>query len=354
MNRFLPAILLLFLSTTVWGEDLKTKIVVSQGSPVTITTEIMEPTSLSNVELRIDQFKQAHPSETIVVSSDIPEVLLNHSQGEKVFPLPVGEISNEWKKSKVVSTIKNYGSKIATNIRQDKIGFMIVTFNTVYDSYIWIHASHLSTFERTGNILFTVMTSVVFGLNKDSWAKTTQPFYNFFKKMAGLGPSELSRNQVEDIALRFFSSLALSTALNMARIPFLSFNQLVDHTLLLNGWTYPIFLSVISTMASFAWSEQIALIDQDKYPSSKFVFRRVMEFRSILLGTFAATAKLMNPSMYGLGPWLTLISSGALGLYIYSDTDRWVRFIENNDILERWLKPWLTTPKVTCSGVFGG
>lgn len=284
----------------------------------------------------INSTARQSPNTQILLSSDSNEVLekIVNSRNTNIALIPYDKTATTKSQKSFVDLLKNYKNTTVTSMKNDKIGFMIVSFNVLTDSYFWIHSGDLSTFEISGNVIFTLLTAIAFGINKDAWAHTTKPITKFFKRLTGMGDRQLPRNDIKDLSVRFFANLTLATAITSARIPFLPMDGLVDSTLHLNSWTLPFLISFISTLSSFAWSENIALIDADKKPISKFVFRRLHEFRSVILGSFAATSMLFSPAEFGPGPWITLIGAGGLGLYFYLQSDLIVNFLENHPVLK--------------------
>ncbi len=334
-------------------EDISVQLSVGAGSAATnIQVELPEVASEAEVLAQIKKHVEK-TDKNVIVSSDLEDILVGTAQlkKENVALMPLPRAGKESKAKNFSALLRAYPAKVVTSAKADKWGLVIVTFNTLVDSYVWIHASHLSSFERTANIVFTVMTAVAFGLNKDSWSHATKPFYSFFSKFI-YKTDQLKAKSFADVSMLFTSSFALSSLINLSRVPFLSFDRLVDGTVDMHLLTVPIMMSLVSSVASFAWSENIASIDERIQPASKWVFRRVQETRSILLGYFAATAMLFSPSVYGLSPWGALATSGIVGLVVYLNNTKITTFIETR-FAQAVMKGLIQNPfNARCADVF--
>jgi hypothetical protein len=287
---------------------------------------------------------KAGPSNTsVVISTDEADLLkklaADTTIGPEVLVAPF-DLRNQapekaavgW--SQFTGIIKNYPSKLVQAAKDDRIGLMIVTFNTLNETYVWLHADQLSTFERSANIAFTVATSIAFGIDKQAWARVARPFKTFFRNV--LGSSEaLGRNHAKELAVGYLANLTLATSINMARLSFVSIDRLMDGGMQLSSLTYPLLMGIVATAASFSWSEHIALVN-DNHQKTKFIFRRTQEIRSVLLGVFATTAYLLHPEIYGWSSWAVLIGTGVAGMTVYLNHDKINRYIERSPFLDRW------------------
>ena len=296
-----------------------------QGSVHVETTSLTVGEAVADIQARAD-----HESGAVLLSSDSEELITGAIQQNRlkqnIIVMPGGELVQH-QEPRVTGLLKTYPSQLFDAVKKDKIGLMVVTFTTAYDSFIWIHSSQFSTFTATSNVMFTVMMSVVFSLNKDAWAQSTRPIQRFFKKIL-VGNKSLAEKSWGDIGVRFLASTTLASAISLARVPLISFDHLIEACLQLNTWTYPVLLGLISSVASFSWSENIASIDAETQPRAKFIFRRIQEARSLLLGTLASTAMLFSPQSYGATPWISLGASGGLGLIIYLNSKKITSWLE--------------------------
>jgi len=359
-STLLLILLTLFSAETLFAqektsirEDITAQLSVGVGNTATnIQVELPEVNSEAEVLAQIKKHVE-NTDKNVIVSSDREDILVDTAQlkKENVALMPLPAPGKESKVKKFSALLKAYPAKVVASAKADKWGLVIVTFNTLVDSYVWIHAGHLSSFERTANVVFTVMTAVAFGLNKDNWSHATKPFYSFFSKFI-YKTDQLKAKSFADVSMLFTSSFALSSLINLSRVPFLAFDRLLDGTMDMHLLTMPIMMSLVSSMASFAWSENIASIDEHIQPASKWVFRRVQETRSIILGYFAATAMLFSPSVYGLSPWAALATSGVVGLVVYLNNTKITTFIETK-FSQAIMNGLIHNPfKVRCADIF--
>ena len=209
---------------------------------------------------------------------------------------------------------KSAAAYVQKSYQDDKIGFIIATYTTAVETVMWIHVAPLSIIEKSANIVYTIGLALYFKINKDKWTEHTKnirkPFEYFFKKTG-----ENSRSS--QVKYDFLANLTLATALSFVRIPLMSMNQILDSGISFGLFQMPLLLSIAGTAAFFTWSEHQGNIDKDTQPISKFVFRRFSELRSVLIATYASTAALLNPTIFGVAPWITLAVIGIAGLGIY-------------------------------------
>jgi hypothetical protein len=74
-----------------------------------------------------------------------------------------------------------------------------------------------------------------------------------------------------------------------------------------------ICLALAYTIGSTSWSELLYSIDQSRHPRLKMLIRRLNEMKSMALGYFAPSGKLLQPHEYGWAGWATLAVSGSMG-----------------------------------------
>ena len=61
----------------------------------------------------------------------------------------------------------------------------------------------------------------------------------------------------------------------------------------------------------------------------------MIELRSILVGTFASSAILLQPGVYGCASWVVIVSSAAVGFMAYLNTNRITNWIEGLYIVRK-------------------
>lgn len=222
---------------------------------------------------------------------------------------------------------KSAAAYLKKSYQDDKIGFIVATYTTAAETLMWIHVAPLSIIEKSANIVYTIGLALYFKLNKDKWTEHTKiikkPIERFFKST-----SETSRSG--QIKYDFLANLALATTLSFVRIPLMSMNQILDSGISFGLFQMPLLLSIAGTASFFTWAEHQGRIDKNTQPISKFVFRRFSELRSVLIATFASTAALLNPTIFGVAPWITLAVVGISGLVVYLKGDEINSWTEKN------------------------
>ncbi|MBC7465075.1 MAG: hypothetical protein H7256_03715 [Bdellovibrio sp.] len=281
--------------------------------------------------------KSNSPNATVLLSTDSASLLTELSKNptfvkENVTAIPIETEALPAPKSNFRQLAKNFVSSRIDSALNDKIGFMVVTYTTAHETLIWIHSTQLGRFESTSNAIYTVVLAVIFGLNKDMWAQTARPIQKFFRKL--IKPADLSPTNGKELAVRFLGNLTLTMMVSGLRIPMISMDQMIEKGLQLHFFTMPLLMATVSTAAIFTWSENIAMIDKNKNPIAKFIFRRTSEIRSIIVGTFATTAALLNPGEYGATPWLTMAGVGVTGALVYFNSETITQWLESRKALQ--------------------
>lgn len=299
-----------------------------------ISVQFVSDLDRSQVSHLIDEKVQQTQAldSTVVFSTDDRPLIESTAQNDKLpqdrfFFAPLSMTD----KMAVLTKVAYEHSK--KSIRSDKFGFMILTYTTIAESVVWMHTASLDHFQQSSNVAYTIALAVIFGLNKDNWSLATQPIQNKVRKLL----THLKVNtagKLADLSVRFLGNLGLSAIVYSLRIPLISMNDLIDKGLQLHLFTMPMLISTVMTAALFTWYEHIAMINENTHPISKFVFRRVAEVRNILIGTFATTAALFNPSQFGYSSWFLLGGIGLAGTTIFLRNEKILEWLENNAALK--------------------
>lgn len=310
---------------------------------IAVETLTLPSGARSTAELvRIIADKSNTSAHSVVVSTDNADVLEKTVQSKSVstanlnlIPIDTNllESSHPQKKSKFSELVKTYLKNSSDSARSDKIGVVILTYTTAAETLVWIHSTQLNQFERTGNVVYTIALALVFGLNKDAWTMATRPIQKFFRNI--LKPESDSPANLKELAARFLGNLTLAAVVTSGRIPLMSMESIIEKGIQLQHFTMPLLLTIVSTSALFTWSEHLAMIDAKSHPITKFVFRRANEIRTVLIGTFATTAALLNPGQYGSSPWIAIAGIGVVGSLLYFNADSISSWVENNKTLIR-------------------
>ena|GEM_PF-4994854 len=238
--------------------------------------------------------------------------------------LPLGALAQKFKNSKAVRDIVNYKNHLVQSVKNDKIGLIIVTVNTAYDSYVWMHATEYSPEVRAAQMIFTTMNAIIFSLDKDAWAKVSGTIRNKIFKVLDITQNSLA----VDIAGRFAANLALGLAVQTMRVGILAYDKVLTMPELMNLGASTLLLSLGFTFSSFAWSEFSKDVNGNTHPAAKFMVRRFAEVRSVLMGHLAPSGKLLQPETYGNAPWIALAVNGAIGLVTFLNGTKMAEWTE--------------------------
>ncbi len=291
--------------------------------------------------------------------------LFNHF---KTKVLPYGEALKKSYQEVVVDKVKAGAKYIVDSAKNDKIGIAIVTVTTAYDSFLWIHAESLSVEQKTLQVILNIILAGTFSINKDMWSKTTRPLENKISSFLNkYGRFNIQKNVKSAGALssKFLASLTIGLGIQTMKMSIISMDQMYSSLSSVHFWGSTLSLAALLTASSFTWSELISDIDLKKNPLAKFTVQRMIELRSILLGTFASSAVLLQPGVYGYTSWVVIVSSAAVGFMAYLNTNRITNWIEglyivrkiypNYKIADQYLDEKLFSPsikKMVCHKLF--
>jgi hypothetical protein len=252
--------------------------------------------------------EQIPADKDLLVSTDSEEVatqiLQKSGRSGLTRLIPLGRLKDR------LVTFKNHTIQ---SVKKDKIGFVIVAFNTMYDSFIWIHATQYSPQERAAQVIFGTLTSIAFSLDKDAWARCAGYVKNrLFKVLDLAGDSKAA-----DLMGRFTANLAISLGIQGARLGILSMDKVIDLPTLAGAAGNTFLLGLGLTFGNFAWTEFSRMVDDSTHPATKFLVRRFAEVRSIIMGHLSPSSKLLQTNVYGYAPWVALAIHGTVGLAVF-------------------------------------
>lgn len=355
---------ILGLSSAYAGDDVDSAKVTSAfeirnsetGHPIKVSVEALELDNNQQVQEQIKAAVDANPTATIVVSTDqastISKLSTTLKPEQDVILAPFDLTQKQEPKVGFLNLVKNYPKYAKEKIMDDRIGFLLVSFTLANETFIWLHSTHLSQFERTSNVIYSVAVAMIFSIDKTTWARTVKPIKEFFRKNIGMASYKF--DHPKELLLNFASNTALATALNLTRFSFTSVDAFIHGTLQLQMITYPLLVGLIGTAGSFSWSEHLSTINIDD-AKTKFIFRRVYELRSVILGAFASSALLLHPDTYGWSSWAITASVGVVGLTTYINHQKITKFIENNKTINRIAERILPKSALTsrwCTSLF--
>ena len=229
---------------------------------------------------------------------------------------------------------KNY---LAESARRDKIGVVILTINTAYDSSLWVIAEKVSVTQTTLAIMTNIAVALVYGVDKDAWTKMTKPMDRritaFFEKY-GLMKAPRDGKSFPEIASKFFANMSLALGLQTLRMGVINFGHVMEAMASLHFWGTTFSLATVLTASGFAWGELAAEVSATKNPLAKFALQRMSELRNLVMGITSPSAKLMQPGVYGASPWIVLIANAGFGLMALLKAPKFLSWIESLQFLK--------------------
>lgn len=313
---------------------------IDANSPVQVGTMGLESVSGED----IDSLLKAVPQDKdILLSTDSLVVAdkLTQQTDEKRSGLlrlvPLGPLVDHLKDSSasVVKKVSGFSKHIVKSAKEDRFGLIIVTFNTAFDSYIWIHATQFSPEVRAAQILFTTMMAVVFSIDKDMWTHWARKIQNKILNLYSLTGLDPAHSVLTQISTSYLANLTLGLGIQAVRLAILSYDHVINLPFVLSSTASALVISFAYTFATFSWAEFNADIDGTKYPFAKAVARRFSEVRSLSLGHFAPSGKILQTDQYGFTPWITLGVSGAAGLMAFLNTKTLIEWLEQSPLTSK-------------------
>jgi len=221
----------------------------------------------------------------------------------------------------------SFWTHIQQSVAQDRIGFVIVFINAVYDTFLWVRHSGMGVDQKWAMILFNLSLACVFGLNKDLWSKMIKPFEKRTAQFLLLFLFS-HRCHLHRISSTFLANFFFSFLVQSVRLIILYFHQLPEFFFTSDFWVTSLGLSALLSLTSFGWSEQLAEVDEVKNPIAKDLLRRFMEVRALAMGHLSPSGKLLQPDLYGLSPIVALVIHGILGLFMFINSQKITAWFE--------------------------
>lgn len=320
-----------------------------QGNTQFSYTEIPldDPNQLSEMLLR----EETRTSD-ILLSTDTPEVYSavaeavqkTEKQSNRLFRfMPIGKLASA--KEKFAAGWANYKHNVADSVKYDKLGLSIVIITTAYDSFIWIHSASLDVYQKSAMVMMNVIFAAAFALDRDMWTKMTVPLRHrimktidkISRKMSGTPESETSYAR-KVLAAQFLANLSFSAGFQLLRTSVLSYQDLAARVMTSELWLISFKVAVITTLASFAWSELMTAADSEKHPVAKNALKRIADVRNIVMSQLASMGMVLQPNVYGYSPIVAIVTSGSIGLLALMKSNRVIEWLEANRISQVFFK----------------
>lgn len=342
-----------FTRTVASAEDLDSKsrqasslvmnIPTAQGSSQFSYTEIPveHPSQIGDL-LQHEETKNAD----ILLSTDTPEVYQTvaetiqktEKQTDREFRfMPIGKLAST--REKVAAGWADYKHNVSNAVKYDKLGLSIVVITTSYDSFIWIHSAEMDVYQKSAMVMMNVIFAAAFALDRDMWTKMTVPLRHrimktldkLSNKFIGSAESEVLYAR-KVIASQFLANLTYSVGFQLLRASIMSFHDLAANVMTSHFWGTSLKVAVITTLASFAWSELMAAADAEKHPVAKNALRRMADVRNIVMSQLASMGMVLQPGTYGYSPIVAIVTSGAIGLLALIKSNKVIQWLETNRV----------------------
>lgn len=282
----------------------------------------------------------------ILLSTDTPEVYQEVAEAvqktekssERMFRfMPIGKLAAA--KEKLASGWANYKKNVAETVKYDKLGLSIVVITTSYDSFIWIHSAGLDVYQKSAMVMMNVIFAAAFALDRDMWSKMTVPLRHRIMKTLDKLSNKITGGAESEaiyarkvIASQFLANLTFSLGFQMLRGSIMSFHDLATNVMTSHFWGTSLKVAVITTLASFAWSELMAAANAEKYPVAKNALKRLADVRNIVMSQLASMGMVLQPGTYGYSPIVAIVTSGAIGLLALIKSNKVIQWLETNRI----------------------
>lgn len=274
-----------------------------------------------------------------IVSSAHTEILETAAQfPKKVALLPIAE-AIKFSKDKIQSAnevLRAMRDNIVKTARIDKFGLAIVTYKVGTDVVRWIHADDLSSFAKTTGVVYLVISSALFSVDKDSWPKLLRPIEKKWTKLLKFSENSAEHSNGQKTLVSYLSNATGTTLVNLGFVPILAVDRIAQGNAA--SLAAPLLMGLVTTASAFSWYEFFRAIDERQNPRAKAVSRLLLNSRTIAIASIASTVMLLNSHSYGATPWIFLTVSGLLGLPLMLKAQKIADWIENSPITNKIAK----------------
>jgi hypothetical protein len=250
--------------------------------------------------------------------------------------IPLGKLIKTPKFPKTKEFYNKFKDHYHTAINHDPIGVLVLTINTGYDSFVWMHTQNLTLNERTAEVIFGMIIAATFGLNKEVWPNMVRPIH---EKVLGMlhmwGSKDIGKkpSNAHVLMSHFISNMSVSIGIQSLRLGIISIDQLSENFYDPKFWGTSFAISSIITFSTFSWNELMTSVSREKYPTIKKILKNFMDFRSLVLGQFTSAGKILNPEEFGYSPWAITLVNGSVGMAAMLNSKSVVNWFENH----QWL-----------------
>jgi len=282
----------------------------------------------------------------ILLSTDTPEIYNSVAEtiqkteksSDRMFRfIPIGKLASS--REKIASGWADYKHNVSSTLKFDKLGLSIVIITTSFDSFIWIHSASMDVYQKSAMVMMNVVFAAAFALDRDMWTKMTVPLRHRIMKTLDKLSNKATNAQDSAtlyarkvLASQFLANLAFSVGFQVLRGSIMSFHDLATHMMSAPFWATSLKVALITTLASFAWSELLAAANAEKYPVAKNALKRISDVRNIVMSQLASMGMVLQPGVYGYSPIVAIVTSGAIGLLALVKSNKVIQWLETNRV----------------------
>ena len=338
----------LFLSVVFASTTAVPRAFADSDSPEKFRLDFQSTSDVSAIEFEtftVDSVSEASEKITevlaqdnnrAIVSSALPAILKTAANfPKKVALLPIAE-AVEFAKDRLNSAneiLRSVRESVIKTAKIDKLGLAIVTYRIGTDVVRWVHADDLSSFAKTTGLVYLVVSTVLLGIDKDSWSNYIEPIEKKWTKILKFSANTSEHTGAQKTLVSYLSNATGATILNVGFIPILAFDRIAQGNAA--SLAAPVLMGLLTTASAFSWFEFFKAIDERESPRAKAVSRFLLNSRSIAIASVASTVMLLNNQSYGATPWIVLTVSGVVGLPFMLKAQKIADWIERSPILNK-------------------
>lgn len=282
----------------------------------------------------------------VILSTDTPEIYeavaevmhKTESRSDRQFRfMPIGKLAST--REKLAASWADYTKNVKETVKYDKLGLSIAIITTTTDSLVWIHSGSLDVYQKSAMVMLNVIFTAAFALDPDMWTKMITPLNHRFMKTIDKLSRKISGHLETEagyarrvLASQFLSNLTFSVGFQFLRSSIISFHELATTVMSSSFWMTSIKVAMITTAASFAWSELMGAVDAEKNPVAKNALKRIGNVRNLIMSQLASMGMVLQPEKYGYSPIVAIVVSGSIGLIALLKSSSVIRYLERS----RW------------------
>lgn len=250
--------------------------------------------------------------------------------------IPIGKLANA--KQRLASGFKSYYQNAKNTLTSDRIGLAVVTITFGVDTYIWLHAASFDIHQKTSMILMNLVMAATFGLDRDLWGKMTKPVKTKLINVLDKFMVNDKYTTIKTLTSQFTANMLFGLGVQSIRTGLLSLDHISDAVLSSPFWLTAAKIATLSTLTSFAWTELMVAIKEEKYPVAKYMMKRIGDTRGIIMCQLATISMVLQPEVYGSVPIISYVVHGSLGLIALANTKSIINFLETNAVVGKIYK----------------